>query len=433
MIAKRALALQNKINRDLSSQKADTVKKSYIDNLIPPPSKNLFKRSDATQNCYIDSSGSLITNTNYFTTGIIDVSSISNITCSRTASNGSRILLKANRYLKYNSSKTPIGTAFVNTNESTISVNDCAYIRLSFSSPYIDQEVQIEAGTEMTSYTPYERNMSTDIQIPEVVLARGPYSSLSARLENEKVQKINPLFTPNRMRFGAHQGMRLQAPENTIPAFELACQSGFDFVWIAGIYESADGVFYVMHDTTVDRTTDGTGTITTMTSSQIDALTIDYGANIESHPNLKVPTLESVFKLCRKYGKNVAMRINGITNYDAFCALCKKYRLENAIYMVTFSEAALLKNGIGDVTVMYVAPTSMTPTDVLAWIDTLPTYNNQTINVYINGITESVVHYAHSKGLYVAAYFVDNLTTAQNLEVMGVDIIVTPNISSIFD
>ena len=53
-------------------------------------------------------------------------------------------------------------------------------------------------------------------------------------------------------------------PENTLPSFRLAAENGF---WGAECDTSptADGVWIVMHDDTVDRMTDGTGAVSEMT------------------------------------------------------------------------------------------------------------------------------------------------------------------------
>lgn len=82
-------------------------------------------------------------------------------------------------------------------------------------------------------------------------------------------------------------------PENTEEAIDQSVAKGADRLEI-DCQRSADGTWYLMHDTTVDRTTDGTGTITAMTDAAINALNIDggYGYNAGRHgTTLNVPTL----------------------------------------------------------------------------------------------------------------------------------------------
>lgn len=72
-----------------------------------------------------------------------------------------------------------------------------------------------------------------------------------------------------------HRGARFRAPENTIASGMAALAQGGHILEL-DIRQSRDGVPYVLHDATVDRTTDGMGAIADMSSQDIDAL--DAGA-----------------------------------------------------------------------------------------------------------------------------------------------------------
>ena len=74
-----------------------------------------------------------------------------------------------------------------------------------------------------------------------------------------------------RTKMSCHRGAHQVAPENTYAAAEGAIAYGADFIEI-DVRMSADGVLYILHDETVDRTTNGTGPIELMTSSDVDAL-----------------------------------------------------------------------------------------------------------------------------------------------------------------
>lgn len=58
----------------------------------------------------------------------------------------------------------------------------------------------------------------------------------------------------------AHRGASAQAPENTMEAFRLAVDAGADAIEL-DVHLTADGQLAVIHDDTVDRTTDGTGAV----------------------------------------------------------------------------------------------------------------------------------------------------------------------------
>ncbi len=91
-------------------------------------------------------------------------------------------------------------------------------------------------------------------------------------------------------RIVCHRGARLNAPENTFSSARTALALGGSIIEL-DIRQSADGVLYVMHDETVDRTTNGTGRISELTSSQIDRL--DAGSWFdERFANERVPRLD---------------------------------------------------------------------------------------------------------------------------------------------
>lgn len=68
-----------------------------------------------------------------------------------------------------------------------------------------------------------------------------------------------------------HRGASLQAPENTLASLEKAIELGAGAVEL-DVRPSRDGVLYVMHDATVNRTTNGTGRISELASDDIDKL-----------------------------------------------------------------------------------------------------------------------------------------------------------------
>lgn len=88
-----------------------------------------------------------------------------------------------------------------------------------------------------------------------------------------------------------HRGARLSAPENTFASAETALKLGGSIIEL-DIRQSADGVLYVLHDETVDRTTNGSGPISEMNSTEIDQLDagIWFAPRFEGE---RVPRLEA--------------------------------------------------------------------------------------------------------------------------------------------
>lgn len=124
----------------------------------------------------------------------------------------------------------------------------------------------------------------------------------------------------------AHRGAVKLAPENTLFAYRHAFAYGADFVEV-DVRESLDGVFYSLHDATVDRTTDGSGELASMTSIQIDGLNAaDYppwiGSEYDPSP---VVRLEEVLALARDVGKGIEFDIKFVKNYPRLFQLAQDY------------------------------------------------------------------------------------------------------------
>ena len=109
----------------------------------------------------------------------------------------------------------------------------------------------------------------------------------------------------------AHRGYSAIAPENTLPAYRLAGEYGF---WGAecDISQTADGVWVLMHDKTVDRMTDGEGEVNELTYAEICEMTVDAGNNIGQFPGTKVPTLSEYLDVCKEYGMHPVIEIKEI-------------------------------------------------------------------------------------------------------------------------
>lgn len=97
-----------------------------------------------------------------------------------------------------------------------------------------------------------------------------------------------------RLAMVAHRGASHHAPENTFASADRAIELGAAYVEL-DVRESADGVLFIMHDRTVDRTTNGTGEIAAMSAREIDQLDAGkwYGPAFDGQP---VPRLDTFLK-----------------------------------------------------------------------------------------------------------------------------------------
>ncbi|HLF73678.1 MAG TPA: glycerophosphodiester phosphodiesterase family protein [Anaerolineales bacterium] len=136
----------------------------------------------------------------------------------------------------------------------------------------------------------------------------------------------------------AHRGASAHAPENTLAAFELALAQGADGIEL-DVKLSADGQVIVIHDATVDRTTDGHGRVKDMPLKELRAL--DAGSSFAgNYRGEKVPTLEEVFETL---GKRTFINVE-LTNYntprdhlvESVCMLVRRFGLQGRVLFSSF-------------------------------------------------------------------------------------------------
>lgn len=107
-----------------------------------------------------------------------------------------------------------------------------------------------------------------------VVLALAVMALPAGGVADVPVVEENP-WTDRRVLHIAHQGGETEAPSNTLFAFKTALEKGADVLEL-DVHQTADGHLVVLHDTTVDRTTDGEGQVDSMTLAEIKALDAGY-------------------------------------------------------------------------------------------------------------------------------------------------------------
>ena len=205
------------------------------------------------------------------------------------------------------------------------------------------------------------------------------------------------------MRMIAHMGYSAVAPTNTLPAFRAAGESDF---WgtECDIQRTKDGVWIVMHDATVDRTTDGTGRIADMTYAQIQALTVDAGNNIALYPGTKVPTLTEYLNVCKAYGLHPVIEIkenNDPATVDEVADILSAREEREMFSVISFNRETCLR--------------------MKALMPTLPVY----LLIGFEGVSQEDIDFAaenHLDGMDIHVFLPDDYVKA--VQAAGLDVIV---------
>lgn len=136
-------------------------------------------------------------------------------------------------------------------------------------------------------------------------------------------------------------------PGNTMLFLESVAELGVDGLEMDA-HMTRDGHVVLMHDDTVDRTTDGAGLISNMTLEEIKALEVggnwsqDDGATYPYRSQrLQVPTVEEVFQRFPDYPMVIEIKQETPSMANPFCALIREYGMSEKVLVPSFSDQAI--------------------------------------------------------------------------------------------
>ena len=142
----------------------------------------------------------------------------------------------------------------------------------------------------------------------------------------------------------AHRGSRLLWPENTVFAFEQAAAHGVRFLE-TDLRVSADGILHCFHDSSLDRTTNGSGPIGSQSAFDLARLDAGYRHRLDgAYPfrgmGIGIPTFASVVEAFPEFGFVVDVKNDGVVK--PLAQLIKERDLEGRLVVGSFSTSRLL-------------------------------------------------------------------------------------------
>jgi len=232
----------------------------------------------------------------------------------------------------------------------------------------------------------------------------------------------------------AHRGGAALRPENTLAAFQHAAQLGADVLEM-DLRVSADGAIVVMHDATVERTTDGAGAVATLSLAELKRLDAGYrwssdgGATFAYRGRgVRVPVLEEVFKLLP--GTRMVLEMKQFTppSVSALCGLIRRAGMQRKVLVASFSGGTLgeFRDACPEVA------TSMGPLEARLFITLFGLYAPQVPALQVPDrlrdttlVTPELLARARGKNIKLHAWTVNEEARQRELVRMGVDGIMT--------
>ncbi|WP_329114102.1 glycerophosphodiester phosphodiesterase [Streptomyces sp. NBC_01353] len=223
----------------------------------------------------------------------------------------------------------------------------------------------------------------------------------------------------------AHRGASSAAPENTLVSDEVARRGGAR--WIENdVQPSEDGVPYILHDTTVDRTTDGTGPIRGLTAAELDAL--DAGSWFApAFTGARVPTLAAQLDDLRLRGGNLVLEIKGRHSRDEVARIVKELRdhgMTDRVLVQSFDLDALRHTReLAPALPLALLRDKLDPDPVAVARELgLSAYNPNAVDLTAH---PEAVQKLHAAGVAVMAWTVDSPARWKTLDSLGTDAIIT--------
>jgi len=216
----------------------------------------------------------------------------------------------------------------------------------------------------------------------------------------------------------SHRGAAALAPENTLAAVGAGVNSGARFIEI-DVRLTSDGVPVLMHDASLERTTDGTGYVKERTWEYVK--TLDAGSHFS--PEFKgepVPGLDEVLAYMKGARSTLVIEVKSPEDYpgidDIILATLKKHGMEGRVVVVSFDAGWI--EGFGKLApevslgVLYVYPFAMPPPEEARYASVFwPAY----------ALDPTLAWRLKRSGYEIWAWNVDNPWVAKFLVWKGVD------------
>lgn len=230
----------------------------------------------------------------------------------------------------------------------------------------------------------------------------------------------------------AHRGDKRFAPENTLSAFRQAADKGADAIEF-DVKLTSDGRVIVLHDKTVDRTTNGTGKAADLSLAELKKL--DAGVLFPfQFPGEKIPTLEEVFE---SVGERLHLNIE-LTNYSTIydnlvekvVELVKDFKMMEKVFFSSFSTRNLL---IAQRLLPEVPRGLLTLPGLLGFWGRAFGWRGDysALNPYYSDINNRLIARIHSAGKSVIAWTVNNEADVKRMIDISVDGIITDDPQSV--
>lgn len=211
------------------------------------------------------------------------------------------------------------------------------------------------------------------------------------------------------MKLMGHRGARDRAPENTLRSFTALLASNISVVEF-DIHQSADGIWVVHHDETLDRTTTSTGELAKKTWTELSQVCTKEGDPL--------PQLSDVLSLFKDTQFELQIEIKSAGDFKNLGLEIQKHIATAKVTVISFNHNWLFdfkKQNPQIKTTCLLFGLPLNPVEIVK------AANADGISLSVNWIDSDLVNKCHQAGLTVTAWNANNLETFQKIKSLGVD------------
>lgn len=227
------------------------------------------------------------------------------------------------------------------------------------------------------------------------------------------------------MRIIGHRGARREAPENTLAGFRHLRALGIDHVEL-DVRLSRDNQLVVLHDTTVNRTTNGKGAVRDLTAAELSTLNAAANFNGWTEPT-PIPLLRDVLAEWNDL-KSIQLEVKTTTIADLHIIAAGLARLIDELDLIDVATVtsmdtqmlAIMHQKAPDVRRGYVAERFTRAPLAMCHL-----YQCDLLAINYHRANPQLINNAHNQGLEVSVWTVNDLNVARRLYDWGADSIIT--------
>ncbi|MCM4168599.1 hypothetical protein KCTC52924_02177 [Arenibacter antarcticus] len=211
----------------------------------------------------------------------------------------------------------------------------------------------IDIHTRPSSNFSFEMNHFTSLMPKRFLFVISFFLTVGLSAQESNLDSILYDFNnkPQRVLVAAHRATNEHFPENSLAAIEESIRIGVDIVEL-DIRQSKDGELVIMHDRTLDRTTNSSGKVEDYTLKELKGFQLIIRDSITEE---RIPTFEEVLKLTKgKILIDIDFKLEDMPSIEKTYALIQKYGMENQIlfFLYDYQETPTLQQLDSNIRIM---------------------------------------------------------------------------------